>query len=122
MPCSLSTPYRPEVSSSYARSCPMASSTVDGEAWSPYDDHHPDLAMTPGWTLARLEEVGLPPANQLLGDLLLTGRPATAISPDSTLNTIQILVSALNTGGRPMTRPPAPRHQVMPPQPARQRA
>ena len=29
------------------RSCPMASSTVDGEAWSPYDDHHPDLAMPP---------------------------------------------------------------------------
>ena len=56
------------------------------------------------------------------GDLLLTGRPATVISPDSTLNTIQILVSALNTGGRPVTRPPAPRHQVMPPQPARQRA
>ena len=47
MPCSLSTPYRPEVSRSYARSCPMASSTVDGEAWSPYDDHHPDLAMPP---------------------------------------------------------------------------
>ena len=52
----------------------------------------------------------------------LCAASATVVSPDGALNTIRVLVSGLNTGGHPMTRPPALRHQVMPSQPARQKA